>query len=399
MLSQNIAKNILLLHMEAPDSTKTILVRILEENVRSFMQAHAALQFGDDKLEIPALHLSDLNKTYFEQIEPHFEYISQKAKAITNERIVLVDSTQISQLLYHESIFLDLMDRITFEFDKEAKHEIQNLKKLEVIIWISTIIILILEAFFIFKPIIGFANKQIEDNIQINNQLREAIRLKEEQDKRLEEEQRKSIQQIILAEEMERKRIARELHEGSGQHLSGIKFDLIAARDKIGLSDTGNAIPLISKSLEAVDRVIEDIRSISYDLIPPSLSKFGLIASLEEEARSLQNDSQTNIQLIVSKGPLQLDFSIEVIVFRIFQDILRYFVKFVESQEISVQHIQHQDRLIFIFDLNVQVSMEQAEMKRILTKVVLLKGQMTLEKGLDEGSCIKIEIPITNEPQ
>jgi PAS domain S-box-containing protein len=144
--------------------------------------------------------------------------------------------------------------------------------------------------------------------------------------------------QLLSAEEKERKRIARELHDGIGQALSAIKFsvenallELHAAANPIDLGSLEAVIPLTQKT-------IEEVRSIVKDLRPSILDDLGILATIGWFCREFQNvyagiRIETTIEVEENDVPLHLKTTI----YRIMQEALNNVAKHSQANFVHLQ--------------------------------------------------------------
>jgi len=115
--------------------------------------------------------------------------------------------------------------------------------------------------------------------------------------KRADRELRGLHARVISAQETERKRLARELHDGVGQILSGVKFRLESLPGEIAMD--GKAAAKILKVGGVLNRAIAEIRRVSQDLMPSELGDLGLGPALHTLCREFQERSNVNVTLRV----------------------------------------------------------------------------------------------------
>lgn len=94
---------------------------------------------------------------------------------------------------------------------------------------------------------------------------------------------RRSRERLVTAREEERRRLRRDLHDGLGPSLAGIALEIESARGLVE-RDPGAARELLATLRGEVQESIADIRRIAYDLRPPTLDEFGLVAAVREQA-------------------------------------------------------------------------------------------------------------------
>ncbi|MFI5346058.1 MAG: chemotaxis protein CheB [Elusimicrobiota bacterium] len=136
--------------------------------------------------------------------------------------------------------------------------------------------------------------------------------------KRADVEFRRLHSRVISAQETERKRIARELHDGVGQILSGVKYRLQALPGKMGLSES--AAEKIMKVGGFLDHAIAEIRRVSQNLMPSELVDLGLVPALQTLCREFKERS--GVYVTVRTVPVDASPELALALFRITQEAL-----------------------------------------------------------------------------
>jgi signal transduction histidine kinase len=131
---------------------------------------------------------------------------------------------------------------------------------------------------------------------------------------------RDRVTQVTLAQEEERRRISRELHDGLGPSLAGAVNRLRASRQTLR-SDPDRAERELDEVTLELKNNIQDIRHLIYDLRPQALDHLGLVGSIEQQVERLGEDAgiQTVTQI---EGDLKLDPLLEATIFRVVQECL-----------------------------------------------------------------------------
>ncbi|MBI4679215.1 MAG: PAS domain S-box protein [Elusimicrobia bacterium] len=139
--------------------------------------------------------------------------------------------------------------------------------------------------------------------------------------KRAEEERRALHGRVVTSQETERKRLARELHDGVGQILSGIKFSLQSLPKEIASSprDAGRHV---MKAAGHLDRAIAEIRRVSQNLMPSELEDLGLQPALRTLCRGLKARSGVAVTIRFTGVPRSVDPGLALALFRIAQEAL-----------------------------------------------------------------------------
>ena len=183
MLSQELAKTALMLKMLEDKAEISQALTELNEVVNLWTRSQAALQFGDEKIGIPARKLSPEITALFDDIRPYFTRMVAAASkvSITSVRTDISPEEKkeilrqnIYTILSNEKSFLPIMNKITFAFDKEAKEKVEKLENTENILLTIGFLVLLLEFIFIFRPSTKKLNLAMGDIVEKQLQLKEA---------------------------------------------------------------------------------------------------------------------------------------------------------------------------------------------------------------------------------
>jgi len=210
---------------------------------------------------------------------------------------------------------------------------------------------------------------------------------------------RRRFRQVMEAQEAERRRIAADLHDSVGQSLSSVKMMLNYAQHKNVGPDTVK--DMIVQSQAVIDSLADEIRTISNNLAPASLRKFGLETAMEEQIRKAQIDERFHINFICMMRGGELDENLQLAIFRIFQELLTNSIKHSKATEISVQLIEHDDDISFtIEDDGVGFNFQEAlnagtgnGLHNIISRVSLIGGNLQFDSSVGGGTTVTIQIP------
>ena len=162
MLSQKISKLIL----KIQNTPKKVLVNELDSTVALLVKSHEGLLNGDEELGLKGRNSGTIKKM-FSGIDSHYHEIVDNAKTIISAYRNIGDSINfkknIDRILDHENAFLINMDKIVFQYDDEAKQKVSLLKRTELILFIVSMIIILLELVFIFRPTTKNVSATIEE--------------------------------------------------------------------------------------------------------------------------------------------------------------------------------------------------------------------------------------------
>ena len=154
--------------------------------------------------------------------------------------------------------------------------------------------------------------------------------------KRLHEELQFYIAEITRAQEEERKRIARELHDETAQSLASLALDIEAInKTKDQLSE--DTIQRLEQIRSRIDSIIEGVRRFSHELRPGVLDQVGLMPALELLAEELSKEMKVNVRVEVTGSEKRLSAEAELVLFRIAQEALRNVKKHSQATEAMVR--------------------------------------------------------------
>lgn len=212
--------------------------------------------------------------------------------------------------------------------------------------------------------------------------------------------QQRRFSLILDAQEQERKRIAADLHDGVGQLLSAIKLRLDYAKK----NDTGDRKELneiITESRSLIDNIADEIRNISFNLIPSSLKKFGLIKAMDETIQKTSFGHDLVIKFIPITQKERYDENLELTLYRIFQELLFNAIKHANAKEIDIQLIEHQNEIILMFEddgtgFDYQKALSESTgsgISNISSRVHILGGTLNFDTDKNNGTTVTVTIP------
>ena len=211
------------------------------------------------------------------------------------------------------------------------------------------------------------------------------------------EKQRSRLEAIVNTEERERQRIAKDLHDGVGQLLSSVKMNLTNTESKLG---NEQAIQMLDQSKRDIDQIATELRNISYNLLPSSLEKFGLATAIEEQIKKLEDADNISLHFTNSVEQDRFDPQVEIMLYRLFQEMLNNTLKHAQASEITVQLLQYGKELQLMFEdngkgFNLKSGLEQAGssgLKNLYSRVALINGKISIDSHPSSGTIIIVEV-------
>jgi signal transduction histidine kinase len=151
--------------------------------------------------------------------------------------------------------------------------------------------------------------------------------------------------QLIEAQEDERRRISRELHDQIGQVLTAVKMGLHSVQQLCAASD---ARAYIKDNIEAVDEALRLVRDLSVDLRPPVLDDLGLATALRWYVDRFAKRTGSQVELLINLPEQRERFSreLETACFRITQEALTNIVRHANASEIVIQLARNENQLL-----------------------------------------------------
>jgi hypothetical protein len=207
----------------------------------------------------------------------------------------------------------------------------------------------------------------------------------------------------VQAQEDERRRIAREIHDGLGQMLTAIKFNLEILEDMIAVGKDERE--RIDDMKNLLDSVMKEAREISYKLMPSVLEDFGLAPALQLLSEQFSNRTEVKVQFQAHGINDRLDPNLEIGLYRIAQESLNNVSKHAEASEVNLQIIRHSTGIRLVIEDNGKGLAAQQSIIRTTGKggmglpgmrerASTIGGVLTIDSTPNNGTLIAVEVPI-----
>jgi PAS domain S-box-containing protein len=210
--------------------------------------------------------------------------------------------------------------------------------------------------------------------------------------------------QLLRAQEVERRHIARELHDEIGQVLTSVKLSLQSVELLPGY---GWLAPYLADSMAIVDRALQQVRDLSLELRPSLLDDFGLAAALEWYVGRQAQRSGLDLQLEVDPGlSPRLPAEIETACYRIVQEALTNVVRHAQARQVHIALAQRENELsLLIRDDGVGFDVAAAHARAasgaslgllgMEERATLAGGQLEIASAPTQGSEIWAHFPLS----
>jgi signal transduction histidine kinase len=208
---------------------------------------------------------------------------------------------------------------------------------------------------------------------------------------------RDALRRVVVGQELERQRLARELHDETGQALTSILLGLKGIEEAKEDDDKRRSLLALR---ELVVSTLHDVRRLAVELRPKALDDFGLVAALERLAETFAEQTNIKVHVEAALGDARPAAEIETALYRIVQEALTNVVKHAQAQTVSVVLTRHDDRVAVVieddgrgFDPAIQDD-ERLGLLGMRERIALVDGRLSVESG-EQGTTIAVEVPLT----
>lgn len=241
-----------------------------------------------------------------------------------------------------------------------------------------------------FNRMMNSLQKNWEQNLKLQKSLEEK-----------EKNRVKLLQKLITVQEEERKRIARELHDGTSQSLTSLMLIVRAIQQSNNLEEVRK---LAETYREVLYNTLEEIKKISYELRPVTLDKLGIDEAIKRYIRDLTAHIDINIVYDNEECKFSsLDQEIETTVYRIVQEAITNAIRHARPKNIDVI-LRSDDQFVEVTIKDDGVGFELEEVQDnwenglgipgMMERVSLLKGELSIDTAPGQGTLIKIKLPL-----
>ncbi|WP_373513981.1 histidine kinase [Persicitalea sp.] len=418
MLSQRLTKLAVLRTQEIPytdpgdfDQSLT-LWRASQEQLRE-----GRLQMEKEYVVRKSLLLDSM----FAKVQPVFESMYGRLEVIGSEKPSADTKKEaLRVVLAKEPIFLRQMDAIVFRFDAESLERVQYLERVEWLLTIATLTVLFLEGLFVFRPVVSHTKQVVRQLTESEGELKYINQRLEETNQQLVSAQEKLVRttrekyELQLAEETvrsaallegqeeERRRFARELHDGIGQMLTGLKLHVEKIRQMPAANEKQRQ--RVEDLRDLLQETIQNTREVAFNLMPSVLGDFGLEAALKLLTEQTARSSGMVVEFKGTKEPARLIPVQEIGLYRIAQEGLNNAVKYSEAERIEIVFKKSTSEICLSVKDNGKgfrvadipkretYSLTHNGIGNMRTRARLLNGILTISSRSSKGSKVEVKI-------
>ena len=207
-----------------------------------------------------------------------------------------------------------------------------------------------------------------------------------------------ALRRVVAGQELERKRLARELHDETGQALTSILLGLRSieesSKDKPELREAVLALR------EIVVETLHDVRRLAVELRPKALDDFGLVPALERLAETFAEQTDVDVHLQAALGEDRLPAEIETALYRIVQEALTNVIKHAQASIVSVVLTRKGQSVVAVVEDDgrgfdpARAREEGLGLLGMRERIALLDGRVTIESTGRGGTTVAVEVPV-----
>jgi signal transduction histidine kinase len=203
------------------------------------------------------------------------------------------------------------------------------------------------------------------------------------------------LRRVVAAQELERRRLARELHDETGQALTSILLGLKPLEDALEKEENRAAV---AELRELVVATLQDVRRLAVELRPKVLDDFGLVAALERLTESFSEQTGIAVDLEARIGDERLPAEVETAIYRIVQESLTNVVKHARARKVSILLTRRARTLTAVVEDDGR-GFDPAEagdgfgLEGMRERVALLDGRLEIESH-GAGTTLAAEVPL-----
>lgn len=214
------------------------------------------------------------------------------------------------------------------------------------------------------------------------------------------QQQLTATEAVLKGEEQERTRLAKDLHDGLGGMLSGIKFSLNTMKGNLIM--TPDNAQAFERSIDMLDSSIKEMRRVAHNMMPEALVKFGLDTALKDFCLHISQSGALQVSY-QSMGihDVKSDQTIAITIYRIVQELIHNTIKHAAAQHAIVQ-LSFTDPTLSItveddgkgFDTTALQEKRGIGWSNIRNRVSFLNGTIDIQSAHNKGTSVLIELPV-----
>ncbi len=240
---------------------------------------------------------------------------------------------------------------------------------------------------------LGYLNFKNKQKVSTQKQLLQKQQITQlEKDKQL-----LAVDAMLKGQEEERSRLAKDLHDGLGGMLSGVKLSFVNMKENMIMD--APSVQSFEASILQLDNTIAELRKVAHNLMPEALVKFGLKNAILDFCNSMQLSSKTKIIFEQMGSDRQLSNTADLYIYRIIQELINNALKHAQPKQILVQLTKAEKNILITvendgnyFNTSAIENASGIGMKSVQQRVNYFTGKMDIASDKENGTSINIEL-------
>jgi signal transduction histidine kinase len=204
-----------------------------------------------------------------------------------------------------------------------------------------------------------------------------------------------ALRRVVSAQELERQRLARELHDETGQALTSILLGLKSVEDAKSASEASAAA---GELRELVVTTLQDVRRLAVELRPKALDDFGLVSALERLVETFHEQTGIEVDLEPRLGEERLPSDVETTLYRITQEALTNVVKHAQAKHVSIVLTRRDGSVSAVIEddgrgFTAGSDGDGLGLLGMRERIALVGGRLEVESSPGSGTTLSIEVP------
>jgi signal transduction histidine kinase len=208
---------------------------------------------------------------------------------------------------------------------------------------------------------------------------------------------RDAMRRVVGAQESERRRLARELHDETGQALTSILLGLKPLEEALADHPARAAV---AELREHVVAALQDVRRLAVELRPKLLDDFGLVPALERLTESVAEQAEIRVDFHSALGETRLPTEVETALYRVVQESLTNIVKHADARNVSVSVVRRESGVAAVIE-DDGTGFDQRSVREdgvgllgMRERLALLDGRLEIESRPGAGTTVVAEVPL-----
>ena len=209
---------------------------------------------------------------------------------------------------------------------------------------------------------------------------------------------------IIQTEEKERKRFAKDLHDGLGPLLSTVKMSVSALSQ---LEQDSSSKEIVNNTELVINEAIKSLKEISNNLSPHVLDNFGLLRAITNFSNKINTTKAVRIAIDSNLKDDRFDSNTEVVLYRVLCELINNTIKHARAKNIRINLNKEENYITIVykddgrgFDVNRITELPSGSgmgISNVFSRINSLKGEISVESEKNKGTLAFIKVKIENE--